>query len=110
MAARVAVGHPEQGWSLLCYGVVLFEDAGVTATRRSDRAGGMWRTERMSGWPGGGGSKLRLRPRAAGRDVGTTPAVRSFFTTALAAVQPKVMGDAVLQRNRHGWVPASDPR
>jgi hypothetical protein len=28
-AARVAVGHPEQGWSLLCNGVVLFEDAGV---------------------------------------------------------------------------------
>ena len=28
-AARVAVGHPEQGWSLLCNGVVLFEDAGI---------------------------------------------------------------------------------
>jgi hypothetical protein len=28
-AARVAVGHPEQGWSLLCNGVMLFEDAGV---------------------------------------------------------------------------------
>jgi Family of unknown function (DUF5999) len=28
-AARVAVGHPEQGWSLLCNGVVLFEDAAV---------------------------------------------------------------------------------
>jgi len=28
-AARVLVGHPEQGWSLLCNGVVLFEDAGA---------------------------------------------------------------------------------
>jgi len=28
-AARVSVGHPEQGWSLLCNGVVLFDDAGA---------------------------------------------------------------------------------
>ena len=28
-AARVMVAHPEQGWSLLCNGVVLFEDAGA---------------------------------------------------------------------------------
>ena len=27
-AARVMVAHPEQGWSLLCNGVVLFDDAG----------------------------------------------------------------------------------
>ena len=27
-AARVIVAHPEQGWSLLCNGVVLFDDAG----------------------------------------------------------------------------------
>lgn len=27
-AARVVVAHPEQGWSLLCNGVVLFEDTG----------------------------------------------------------------------------------
>jgi hypothetical protein len=26
LAARVVPGHPEQGWSLLCNGVVLFED------------------------------------------------------------------------------------
>jgi hypothetical protein len=25
----VSVGHPEQGWSLLCNGVVLFDDAGT---------------------------------------------------------------------------------
>ena len=27
-AARVKASHPEQGWSLLCNGVVLFDDAG----------------------------------------------------------------------------------
>ena len=26
--ARVVSSHPEQGWSLLCNGVVLFEDTG----------------------------------------------------------------------------------
>lgn len=26
--ARVAVDHPEQGWSLLCNGVVVFDDGG----------------------------------------------------------------------------------
>jgi hypothetical protein len=27
-AARTAASHPEQGWSLLCNGVVLFDDGG----------------------------------------------------------------------------------
>jgi hypothetical protein len=27
-AAHVIAGHPEQGWSLLCNGVVLFDDTG----------------------------------------------------------------------------------
>jgi hypothetical protein len=27
MAARIAVSHPEQGWSLPCNGIVLFDDA-----------------------------------------------------------------------------------
>ncbi|MGI8696531.1 MAG: DUF5999 family protein [Mycobacteriales bacterium] len=27
-AAHVVVSHPEQGWSLLCNGVVLFDDTG----------------------------------------------------------------------------------
>jgi uncharacterized protein DUF5999 len=27
-AAQVMVAHPEQGWSLLCNGVILFDDAG----------------------------------------------------------------------------------
>lgn len=42
-AARVVASHPEQGWSLLCNGVVCFDDTGdllpdgrVVAPRRSD--------------------------------------------------------------------------
>jgi hypothetical protein len=27
-AARAVASHPEQGWSLLCNGVVVFEDTG----------------------------------------------------------------------------------
>ena len=27
-AARVVAAHPEQGWSLLCNGLVLFDDSG----------------------------------------------------------------------------------
>ncbi len=27
-AARVISSHPEQGWSLLCNGIVIFEDTG----------------------------------------------------------------------------------
>lgn len=27
-AARIACAHPEQGWSLLCNGVILFDDTG----------------------------------------------------------------------------------
>jgi Family of unknown function (DUF5999) len=29
MAAHVVVSHPDQGWSLLCNGIVLFDDAGA---------------------------------------------------------------------------------
>lgn len=43
-AARLVVAHPEQGWSLLCNGVVLFEDTGeilpdgtVIGPRRGER-------------------------------------------------------------------------
>jgi hypothetical protein len=27
-AARTIISHPEQGWSLLCNGIVVFEDTG----------------------------------------------------------------------------------
>ena len=29
LAARTVVSHPEQGWSLLCNGVVSFDDGGA---------------------------------------------------------------------------------
>ncbi len=29
VSAHVVAAHPEQGWSLLCNGVVLFEDLGL---------------------------------------------------------------------------------
>jgi len=43
-AAHVAASHPGQGWSLLCNGVVMFEDTGALlpmagASRRTGRPG-----------------------------------------------------------------------
>ncbi|MBV9384322.1 MAG: hypothetical protein JOY82_06235 [Streptosporangiaceae bacterium] len=38
--ARVVASHPEQGWSLLCNGVVLFDDAGVLVLERAPFSGG----------------------------------------------------------------------
>ncbi|MBV9449913.1 MAG: hypothetical protein JO345_28885 [Streptosporangiaceae bacterium] len=29
MAARVVAGYPEQGWSLLCNGIIVFDDTGA---------------------------------------------------------------------------------
>ena len=37
-AARVIAAHPEQGWSLLCNGVVLFEDFGELLPDGQSRA------------------------------------------------------------------------
>ena len=37
-AAHTIVSHPEQGWSLLCNGVVLFDDAGVLVLAGPPRA------------------------------------------------------------------------
>ncbi|HEY1700472.1 MAG TPA: DUF5999 family protein [Trebonia sp.] len=28
LAARIIAGHPEQGWSMLCNGVIVFDDGG----------------------------------------------------------------------------------
>jgi Family of unknown function (DUF5999) len=28
LAARIVAGHPEQGWSMLCNGVIAFDDGG----------------------------------------------------------------------------------
>ncbi|MBY8885940.1 DUF5999 family protein [Streptomyces sp. PTM05] len=45
-AAHIVAHHPEQGWSLLCNGVLLFEDTGellpdgrIIAPHRASRAG-----------------------------------------------------------------------
>ncbi len=37
-AAHVLAAHPEQGWSLLCNGVVLFEDFGELLPNGESRA------------------------------------------------------------------------
>jgi len=29
LAARIVATHPEQGWSLLCNGIITFEDSGA---------------------------------------------------------------------------------
>jgi hypothetical protein len=34
-AARTVAAHPEQGWSLLCNGVILFDDLGVLLPDRA---------------------------------------------------------------------------
>ncbi len=34
-AARVVASHPEQGWNLLCNGVVIFEDTGAILPDRT---------------------------------------------------------------------------
>lgn len=34
-AARVVASHPEQGWSLLCNGVVVFDDTGEILPNRT---------------------------------------------------------------------------
>ncbi len=36
-AAHVIAGHPEQGWSLLCNGIVLFDDGQVASAPRFSR-------------------------------------------------------------------------
>jgi uncharacterized protein DUF5999 len=46
-AAHTIANHPEQGWSLLCNGVVLFEDTGEilpNGTAIAPRRGGSPRT------------------------------------------------------------------
>jgi hypothetical protein len=37
-AAHVISGHPEQGWSLLCNGIVLFDDGGLLLPDRRAEA------------------------------------------------------------------------
>ena len=66
-AARVVVAHPEQGWSLLCNGVVLFEDTGeiVLSGRDGDGRAG-------DGGSGAGWARVPARPVGGGR-TGSCP-------------------------------------
>jgi hypothetical protein len=38
MAAKVIAAHPEQGWSLLCNGVIAFDDGGAIIPVATARA------------------------------------------------------------------------
>jgi Family of unknown function (DUF5999) len=46
-AARVIADHPEQGWSLLCNGVVVFDDTGALLPD-----GSVIESDRLTCWPG----------------------------------------------------------
>jgi hypothetical protein len=48
-AAHVVAGHPEQGWSLLCNGVVLFEDTGEILPDGQAIAPRLWLPRRRRG-------------------------------------------------------------
>ncbi|HEY5397295.1 MAG TPA: DUF5999 family protein [Trebonia sp.] len=52
-AAHVTISHPEQGWSLLCNGVLLFDDAGILLP-----GGREMKSPAMAGWP-----PMRRRPQ-----------------------------------------------
>lgn len=61
-AARVTVSHPEQGWSLLCNGVVLFDDAGILLPGGRE-PGAPRRTARTRGDCLASGIRVTSRPR-----------------------------------------------
>ena len=37
LAARIVAAHPEQGWSMLCNGVIVFDDGGELLPERPRR-------------------------------------------------------------------------
>jgi hypothetical protein len=51
LAARMVADHPEQGWSLLCNGVIVFEDGGelLPDGRAIPLGGPPWQSRRQ--WP-----------------------------------------------------------
>jgi Family of unknown function (DUF5999) len=66
LAARVIASHPEQGWSLLCNGVVAFEDTGALLPDGS--VIGPDRTTRLAGAAvTQAGHARTVAPRPAGR-------------------------------------------
>ncbi len=61
-AARVVVTHPDQGWSLLCNGVVLFDDLGEILPDGGVRGTGRQQVELLRRY---GSRQRRAAPRAA---------------------------------------------
>jgi hypothetical protein len=84
-AARTVISHPEQGWSLLCNGVILFEDTGellpgggvvqphrptdIGVTGTAPRPVPRWPKRRPNGWYGPG----RRRPAEPEPEPELTP-------------------------------------
>jgi hypothetical protein len=61
-AARVVVTHPDQGWSLLCNGVVLFDDLGEILPDGGVRGTGRQHVALLRRY---GARRRRALPRAA---------------------------------------------
>jgi hypothetical protein len=107
-AAHVVAGHPEQGWSLLCNGVVLFDDTGdLLPGGRGIAPHGRSRPPRSRA--GDGGPSPGWHPRSAGRTVATVrrrltehvdtdlfDAVRAELEAARDAVPPEQPGERIL--------------
>ena len=98
-AARIACNHPEQGWSLLCNGVVVFEDTGEIlpdertlgteprrngASRSSTWAGRPRRPARQTGCQDlGAGSLIAMPMLARSTGVPRWRASRSWCSQSL---------------------------
>jgi hypothetical protein len=42
LAARIVASHPEQGWNLLCNGIIVFDDTGAIAGNRAIEPQPIW--------------------------------------------------------------------
>jgi hypothetical protein len=67
-AARTVVSHPEQGWSLLCNGIVVFEDTGELLP--------------------GGDTVAPHRPTDVSANSGIIPATQRAATQVAAPAEP----------------------
>jgi hypothetical protein len=67
-AARTVVSHPEQGWSLLCNGIVVFEDTGELLP--------------------GGDTVAPHRPTDVSANSGIIPAAQQAATQVAAPAEP----------------------
>jgi len=67
-AARIIACYPQQGWSLLCNGIVLFDDEGI-----------------LPPWPD---RASHVRSRAGGSDTASTPAPRRVAAALAELLDP----------------------